>query len=69
LQKKEQQQLIERIKSIAKEAHIVSFNGQIVASRTNVTGREFAVVAGVMTSITKELESVVSAFVKKTASA
>jgi hypothetical protein len=34
-----------------------------------VTGREFAVVAGVMTSITKELESVVSAFVKKTASA
>jgi methyl-accepting chemotaxis protein len=69
LQKKEQQQLIERIKSIAKEAHIVSFNGQIVASRTNVTGREFAVVAGVMTSVTKELESVVSAFVKKTASA
>jgi hypothetical protein len=69
LQKKEQQQLIERIKSIAKEAHIVSFNGQIVASRTNVTGREFAVVAGVMTSITKELDSVVSAFVKKTASA
>jgi preprotein translocase subunit YajC len=69
LQKKEQQQLIERIESIAKEAHIVSFNGQIVASRTNVTGREFAVVAGVMTSITKELESVVSAFVKKTASA
>uniref|UniRef100_E1T837 Methyl-accepting chemotaxis sensory transducer n=1 Tax=Burkholderia sp. (strain CCGE1003) TaxID=640512 RepID=E1T837_BURSG len=69
MQKREQQQLIERIKSIAKEAHIVSFNGQIVASRTNVTGREFAVVAGVMTSITKELEAVVSAFVKKTASA
>ncbi|WP_027798692.1 type IV pili methyl-accepting chemotaxis transducer N-terminal domain-containing protein [Paraburkholderia dilworthii] len=65
-QKKEQQQLIERIKSIAKEAHIVSFNGQIVASRADVTGREFAVVAGVMTSITKELEAVVSAFVKKT---
>nr|WKF55988.1 hypothetical protein HUO10_000432 [Paraburkholderia busanensis] len=65
-QKKEQQNLIERIKAIAKEAHIVSFNGQIVASRTNVTGREFAVVAGVMTSITKELESVVDAFVKKT---
>ncbi|MFM0054692.1 type IV pili methyl-accepting chemotaxis transducer N-terminal domain-containing protein [Paraburkholderia phytofirmans] len=66
LQKKEQQQLIERIKAIAKEAHIVSFNGQIVASRAHVTGREFAVVAGVMTSITKELEDVVSAFVKKT---
>lgn len=65
-QKKVQQQLIERIKSIAREAHIVSFNGQIVASRTDVTGREFAVVAGVMTSITKELEAVVSAFVKKT---
>ncbi|RAS37398.1 type IV pili methyl-accepting chemotaxis transducer N-terminal domain-containing protein [Paraburkholderia bryophila] len=65
-QKKEQQNLIERIKAIAKEAHIVSFNGQIVASRTDVTGREFAVVAGVMTSITKELEAVVSAFVKKT---
>lgn len=66
LQKKEQQHLIERIKVIAKEAHIVSFNGQIVASRAQVTGREFAVVAGVMTSITKELEAVVSAFVKKT---
>ncbi|PQV50751.1 type IV pili methyl-accepting chemotaxis transducer N-terminal domain-containing protein [Paraburkholderia sp. BL21I4N1] len=65
-QKKEQRNLIERIKAIAKEAHIVSFNGQIVASRTDVTGREFAVVAGVMTSITKELEAVVSAFVKKT---
>ncbi|SEC40703.1 methyl-accepting chemotaxis sensory transducer [Burkholderia sp. WP9] len=66
LQKKEQQQLIERIKGIAKEAHIVSFNGQIVASRAQVTGREFAVVAGVMTTITKELEAVVNAFVKKT---
>ncbi|MBT2792595.1 type IV pili methyl-accepting chemotaxis transducer N-terminal domain-containing protein [Paraburkholderia strydomiana] len=68
-QKKEQQHLIDRIKSIAKEAHIVSFNGQIVASRTNLTGREFAVVAGVMTSITKELEAVVSAFVKKVSGA
>ncbi|MFM0625257.1 type IV pili methyl-accepting chemotaxis transducer N-terminal domain-containing protein [Paraburkholderia xenovorans] len=66
LHKKERQQLIERIKAIAKETHIVSFNGQIVASRAQVTGREFAVVAGVMTSITKELEAVVSAFVKKT---
>ncbi|RKE35969.1 methyl-accepting chemotaxis sensory transducer [Paraburkholderia sp. BL23I1N1] len=66
VQKKGQQELIERIKAIAKEAHIVSFNGQIVASRSNVTGREFAVIAGVMTSITKELEAVVSAFVKKT---
>lgn len=65
-QKKGQQDLIERIKAIAKEAHIVSFNGQIVASRSNVTGREFAVIAGVMTSITKELEGVVSAFVQKT---
>jgi len=67
LQKKEQQDLVERINAIAKEAHIVSFNGQIVASRVNVTGREFAVVAGVMTTITKELEAVGSAFVKKTA--
>ncbi|RDJ99675.1 type IV pili methyl-accepting chemotaxis transducer N-terminal domain-containing protein [Paraburkholderia lacunae] len=65
-QKKGQQELIDRIKAIAKEAHIVSFNGQIVASRANVTGREFAVVAGVMTSITRELEAVVGAFVAKT---
>jgi preprotein translocase subunit YajC len=68
-QKKEQQQLIERINSIAREAHIVSFNGRIVASRADVTGREFAVVAGVMTSITRELEAVVSAFVKETSAA
>ncbi|MFM0738477.1 type IV pili methyl-accepting chemotaxis transducer N-terminal domain-containing protein [Paraburkholderia xenovorans] len=66
-QKKGQRDLIERIKSIAKEAHIVSFNGQIVASRPDVSGREFAVIAGVMTNITRELENVVSAFVKKTA--
>jgi hypothetical protein len=65
-QKKGQQDLIERIKAIAKEAHIVSFNGQMVASRSNVTGREVAVIAGVMTSITKELKAVVSAFVQKT---
>jgi hypothetical protein len=65
-QKKGQRDLIDRIKAIAKEAHIVSFNGQIAASRAGIAGREFAVVAGVMTSITKEMEDVVSAFVKKT---
>jgi methyl-accepting chemotaxis protein len=64
-QKKGQQDLIERIKAIAKEAHIVSFNGQIAAARAGPEGREFAVVAGVMTSITREMENVVSAFVKK----
>lgn len=65
-QQKEQQDLIDRIEAIAKEAHMVSFNGQIVASRAGPEGREFAVVAGVMTSITREMEDVVSRFVKRT---
>ncbi|MGF6603472.1 hypothetical protein P3T23_008226 [Paraburkholderia sp. GAS448] len=65
-QRKGQQELIDRIKAIAKEAHIVSFNGQIVASRAGIAGREFAVVAGVMTNITREMENVVSVFAKRT---
>ena len=68
-QRKGQQDLIDRIKAIAKEAHIVSFNGQIVASRAGVAGREFAVVAGVMTRITREMEDIVSVFVKRNSQA
>ena len=65
-QRKGQQELIDRIKASAKEARIVSFNGQIVASRAGIAGREFAVVAGVMTNITREMENVVSVFAKRT---
>jgi len=68
-QRKGQQDLIDRIKDIAREAHIVSFNGQIVASRAGAVGREFAVVAGVMTNITREMENIVSVFIKRNAQA
>lgn len=47
------------IESIAKQARMVSFNAQIVAARAGHAGREFAVVAGVLTDITGEIDELV----------
>jgi hypothetical protein len=47
------------IESIAKQARMVSFNAQIVAARAGQAGREFAVVAGVLSNITAEIDELV----------
>jgi hypothetical protein len=47
------------IESIAKQARMVSFNAQIVAARAGHAGREFAVVAGVLSDITGEIDELV----------
>lgn len=45
------------IQNVAKEARVVSFNAQVVAARSGQHGREFAVVANVLTDITTEIDA------------
>ena len=47
------------IESIAKQARIVSFNAQIVASRAGAPGREFSVVAAELSQITSRIDELV----------
>jgi hypothetical protein len=47
------------IETIARQARMVSFNAQIVAARAGHAGREFAVVAGVLSGITGEIDNLV----------
>ena len=58
-QKKAVQSMMGDIKTIAKQARMVAFNAQIVAARAGQAGREFAVVASTMTSITGEIDDLV----------
>jgi methyl-accepting chemotaxis protein len=44
------------IQNVAKEAKVVSFNAQVVAARAGQHGREFAVVANVLSDITTEID-------------
>lgn len=44
------------IQSVAREAKVVSFNAQVVAARAGQHGREFAVVANVLSDITGEID-------------
>jgi hypothetical protein len=53
---KQHQALMSSIQKIAKEAKIVSFNAQVIAARAGEAGKEFAVVAGVMTDITEKID-------------
>jgi hypothetical protein len=47
------------IEAIAKQARMVSFNAQIMAARAGSAGREFAVVAGVLTDVTEKIDGLV----------
>ncbi|SNT01989.1 Type IV pili methyl-accepting chemotaxis transducer N-term [Noviherbaspirillum humi] len=49
------------IEAIAKQARMVSFNAQIVAARAGNSGKEFSVVASVLSDITTEIDSLVQA--------
>ncbi|WP_302175429.1 type IV pili methyl-accepting chemotaxis transducer N-terminal domain-containing protein [uncultured Hydrogenophaga sp.] len=48
--------IVTDIAGIAREARVVSFNAQVVAARAGAHGREFAVVANVLTDITSEID-------------
>lgn len=45
------------IQGVAKEAKVVSFNAQVMAARAGQHGREFAVVANVLSDITTEIDT------------
>jgi hypothetical protein len=47
------------IEAIARQARMVAFNAQIVAARAGTAGREFSVVAGVLSDITGEIDTLV----------
>ncbi|WP_290977536.1 type IV pili methyl-accepting chemotaxis transducer N-terminal domain-containing protein [Herbaspirillum sp.] len=49
------------IETIAREAKMVAFNARIVAARSGHAGKEFSVVAGVLSNITGEIDELVKA--------
>jgi hypothetical protein len=57
--KKQLRGIMTDIEAIAKQARMVSFNAQIVAARAGSAGREFSVVAGVLSDITSEIDGLV----------
>jgi hypothetical protein len=57
LHNKQQLELMSSIQKIAKEARIVSFNAQVIAARAGDSGREFSVVASVLTDITEKMDN------------
>lgn len=60
LMKKQLVRVITDIETIARQAKMVSFNARVVAARAGQAGKEFAVVAGVLSSITTEIDDMVS---------
>lgn len=61
LMKKQLRGVITEIETIARQARMVAFNARIVAARAGPAGKEFAVVAGVLSSITGEIDDMVKA--------
>lgn len=48
--------IVSDIQTVAREAKVVSFNAQVIAARAGQQGREFAVVAQVLSGITTEID-------------
>lgn len=61
LMKKQLRGIMTDIETIAKQAKMVSFNARIVAARAGQAGKEFSVVAGVLSNITSEIDDLVKA--------
>jgi hypothetical protein len=59
LQRRQMQDMMADIKTIARQARMVAFNAQIVAARAGQAGKEFAVVASTMTNVTGEIDELV----------
>lgn len=58
-QRKQLQNMMGDIKTISRQARLAAFNAQVVAARAGAEGKEFAAVAGVLTSITGEIDDLV----------
>lgn len=61
LMRKQLRGVITDIDTINRQARMVSFNARIVAARAGAAGKEFSVVAGVLSNITGEIDEMVSA--------
>lgn len=59
LQRKQMQDMMTDIKTIARQARMIAFNAQIVAARAGEAGKEFAVVASTLTNVTGEIDELV----------
>jgi hypothetical protein len=57
--KKQLRTVITDIETIAKQAKMVSFNARVIAARAGTAGKEFAVVAGVLSNITTEIDDMI----------
>jgi methyl-accepting chemotaxis protein len=53
---KELTDIVSDIQTVAREAKVVSFNAQVMAARAGQHGREFAVVANVLSGITADID-------------
>lgn len=56
--------IMTEIETIAREANMVALNARIVAARSGQAGKEFSVVAGVLSNITSEIDDLVKAALK-----
>ena len=61
LMRKQLRGIMTEIETIAREANMVALNARIVAARSGPAGREFSVVAGVLSNITDEIDDLVQA--------
>jgi len=65
--KKQLNGIMTDIETIARQARMVSFNAQVIAARAGAAGREFSVVAGVLSDITGEIDELVRAALENSA--
>jgi hypothetical protein len=61
LMRKQLRGVITDIDTINRQARMVAFNARIVAARAGQAGKEFSVVAGVLSNITGEIDEMVNA--------
>jgi hypothetical protein len=61
LVRKQLRGVITDIETINRQARMVAFNARIVAARAGAAGKEFSVVAGVLSSISGEIDEMVAA--------